>query len=160
MRALNNPFCAVCSQVINATLTPHSRPRASSRTSRTTSSRAGEDREAREVREAGEIEARGVREAGEDREAREDRAQGLKPEIEVQKLEIELPKLDEIGGLIDPGDIVQRLDDLEGQVKRLEHFITQAQRPDLARGALTAETDVAARNDAPESRPKSRKREK
>ena len=51
---------------------------------------------------------------------------------------------------IDPGDIVQRLDDLEkGQVKRLEHFITQAQRPDLARGALAAETDVAARTPPP-----------
>ena len=61
---------------------------------------------------------------------------------------------------IDPGDIVQRLDDLEGQVKRLEHFITQAQRPDVARGALAAETDVTARTAAAESRPKSRKREK
>ena len=160
MRALNNPFCAVCSRVINATLTPHLPPKGIFKDLKDHKLEKLEKIEKHEkIEKLEKIEKHEKFEKLEKIEKLEKlEHKELKPEIEVQKLEIEI-KLDEVGGLINPGDIVQRLDDLEGQVKRLEHFITQAQRPDLARGALAAETDVTAGNAAAESRPKSRKRE-
>jgi len=162
MRALNNPFCAVCSRVINATLTPHLPPKGIFKDLKDHKLEKLEKIEKHEKFEKLEkIEKHEKFEKLEKIEKLEKfEHKELKPEIEVQKLEIELPKLDEVGGLIDPGDIVQRLGDLESQVKRLQHFITQSQRPDLARGALAAETDVSASKAAPERRPKSRRRAK
>lgn len=44
------------------------------------------------------------------------------------------------GGIGNPGDpIEQRLSALEQSVTALQHFITSGQRPDLSRGALSAE---------------------
>ena len=160
MRALGFPFCAVCRRVINETLTPHLPTKSIFKELKDEKIEKTEKIEKNEVQGAGRSRSSRSSRSWRSREAREDRAQGAEARVEVQKLEIELPKLDEIGGFIDPGDIVQRLDGLEGDVQRLEHFIARADRPDLARGALAAKSDVAARNDAPERRPKSRTREK
>lgn len=122
MRALGHPFCAVCRRRINQVLSPHL-PKAIFKELKDFKFEKIEKIEKSEKIEKVEF----------------------KEKIErIEKIVFEGPKVKDAE--FEPWrqfDIFERLTRLEASVERLSHFIGIQQRPDLGRGALMAEPDVA-----------------
>jgi hypothetical protein len=130
MRALNNPFCAVCRRVIVNTLTPHLPTKTSLKDLKDFKVEKIEKLEKLEFKE---LKVERVEGWEKFRKPERKEFKELKPEVEGLKLdasEVEFPH---------PDELWERLDRLELAVEQLGHFITREQRPDLSRGALQAE---------------------
>jgi hypothetical protein len=130
MRALNNPFCAVCRRVIVNTLTPHLPTKTWLKDLKDLKVEKVEKFEKLEFKELKVERIEGLEKL---RKPERKEFKELKPEVEGLKLdasEVEFPH---------PDELWERLDRLELAVEQLGHFITREQRPDLSRGALQAE---------------------
>lgn len=140
MRALNNPYCAVCRRRIVETLTPFLPPK--------TIFKEIKDAKAEKMEKFEKLEWKEFKEV----------KQELK---ELEKRIVEIPKLKDAEGdpWLDPG-IYERLARIEASVERLAHFITQEERPNVARGALAAEPKAAAKRAAPTKAGSTRKRDR
>jgi len=127
MRALNNPFCAVCRRVIVNTLTPHMPTK--------TPLKDLKDHKFEKFEKIEKIEFK------EHKFERLEVGKFRKPEGKELKLEVEGVKFDASEVEVPrPEEIWERIDQLELAVEQLSHFITRELRPDLSRGALQAET--------------------
>lgn len=136
MRALNNPFCAVCRRRIVQTLTPHLPHKTIFK----------------DIKDA-------KHEKFEKFELKERKIEKI--EFEGHKRVFEIPKLKDAEN--EPWweiEIQERLNRIEATVERLAHFITPEERPDVSRGALRGERDVAPADAVPEKTSRARKRSK
>jgi hypothetical protein len=144
MRELNNPFCAVCRRRIVETLTPHLPPKSIFKDLKDIKYEKLEKFEKFEIKEF---------------HYDKHRIKEWKPEkleIEIGKPVVEIPKTKdaEIPSWQET-ELRERLSRLEASAAQMAHFITPEQRPDLSRGALRGEPDVAERpSRAPKKAPK------
>jgi len=138
MRALGNPYCAVCQRVITKTLTPHLPHKGILKEKIEIKDHKLEKVERKEFKElkVEKVEWKELKiEKNELKELE-------KPIKDFEKPNKDFEKPGEGGG--DP-ELLARIAQLESTVQGLTHFIASGQRPDLSRGALTDEPDVPAR---------------
>jgi len=143
MRALSNPFCAVCRRRIVETLTPHLPPKTIYKDLKDLKYEKIEHKEFHEKHWIKEWKPEKLE------------VEGGKPVVELPKTkdaELQIPSWHQT-------ELQERLSRIEATVARMAHFITPEQRPDLSRGALRGEPDVAERRSrAPKKEPKAPKK--
>jgi len=144
MRALGNPYCAVCQRVITRTLTPHLPHKGILKEKIEIKDHKLEKVERKEFKEfkLEKLEKVEIKEFKVEKSEIKDLEKPPKEFIEKPAKEI-AEKPGERGG--DPAEMEARIAQLEATVQGLTHFITSGQRPDLSRGALTDEPDMPAR---------------